>query len=322
MVSSQIRDILKESKQEIAEMKNNIKYIREQINESNVFKKEELQRLKERIEENPELFSTFKNTVFYTLKSACKKHITDESDKNDILNEQPDIIEINEYIDSIQQKINHLENNYQLQTKAYKKKIQNIQDLLKKNLNNLEKSVVKMTLREMRLDYNKTNKIHRKILNKDKTHLNKTKKNVLKDKQKRMGEIQKEIQKEIRENNKIEKKNARTEKKMRKALRQQEDMEDAISMADDSSLKQIVDKHTENLDNKLNELENRVLAETREKIISDWKKTKRKMEEKEKQEQERERLRAEKERLKEVERAEKQREKEREKQKKKEEKRK
>ncbi len=221
VVRANIRDLLKEAKAEVQEVRDSIKSIREEIKNKNLFKTESLAKIKENLENNPEEYKRFKDTMYYQLKEKCGKVVKTADDLKEAIKEHPIIVELNEQLREQDMKIEELKEKLKNDLILYKKRIQQIKEIMKTELTQLEKNVLRIVLRDERKTQRKNNRLAEKEMTEKMNEVNKTKRNIEKKKRKKTGQIRKTLREVLNEEKAIERETKRAEKKLKKTLRKE-----------------------------------------------------------------------------------------------------
>jgi hypothetical protein len=216
-----IRNLLKEAKEEVKKVRDTIKSIREEIKNKNLFKKEALGEIKENVVENVEDYKKFKETMYYNLKQKCGKVVKNSDDLKEAIKEHPIMIGLNHEIGEYDQKIEDLNQQLKTDLMVYKKRILQIKELMKTELTQLEKNVLRAVLRDERKTQRKNAKILEKERDEKINEINKTKKNIDKKKKKKQEKIRKTLKVILKDELAIERQTKTAEKKLKKTLRKE-----------------------------------------------------------------------------------------------------
>ena len=306
IVRANITNIIKEVKVATKEIRDEIKSIREQIKKIQVLKGEKVSEIKRKLLENPQEFKKYENTLFYQLKYDCSKRITDTKSLTDAVHKHPAIVEIDRQMESLDNQIKELEANFKLRIVAYKNRMKNLQSLLKGDVNELEKSVIRMIIRDEQKEYRRMSRVNKKELGEQIKLTQQTKKIYQKKKHTFLRKIRRTLKSKWSDKMKVEKYKVREEKQMRKTLRKQGQIENDIKH---ELVKDVVDKYSVGIDKDLEDLQEQMAEFKREKEAKEAEKAV-KMQQKEAEKAVKMQERAEKQQQKEAERAQKQQQKE------------
>ena len=98
----------------------------------------------------------------YELKNKCSKRIVSEDKLKEELSKHADIQSYDEEIEKYDKEIENLNNDLKMMTENYKIRMKHLRQLLKTNLNDLERNVVNAVVRDERKEYNKMLRIKKK----------------------------------------------------------------------------------------------------------------------------------------------------------------
>jgi hypothetical protein len=251
VVRANIRDLLKEAKAEVQQVRDSIKSIREEIKNKNLFKTESLAKIKENLENNPEEYKRFKDTMYYQLKEKCGKVVKTADDLKEAIKEHPIIVELNEQLREQDIKIEELKEKLKNDLILYKKRIQQIKEIMKMELSQLEKNVLRIVLRDERKTQRKNNRLAEKEMTERMNEFNKTKRNIEKKKRKKTGKIRKTLREVLNEEKAMERETKRAEKKLKKTLRKEGKLRENI---ENEMLQELFTKYSKIINDELIDL--------------------------------------------------------------------
>lgn len=245
-----MRDLVKEAKAEMDKIKDEVKALRGELTNKKLFKMENLKQISDRIDANSPEYQSFKQGVYYNLRSKCGKMIHDSKSFDELAHKHPTIIP---YIDSIREqdeKIAEMENLLQTTMDGYKNKLDEMKKMLKTNLSDLERSVVKLVIKDHRKTMKARGIEYNKILKERVEEANITKKQMEKGKKKRMKTLKNNYKLKLREEKAHQREFQRADKKLRKIMRQQDDYKEEIK---EDLLKGLMTKYTERTEEQIEE---------------------------------------------------------------------
>jgi hypothetical protein len=214
IVNKNIRDIVQEAKEELKDIRDKIKQVREEIKIKGASKREALMGIKGNIENLKEEYDEYKNTLLYQVKNTCAMKITDKNQ----FGAHPTIQQYNLQIQQHNGELQDLDNQLKGLSENYKKRMKHLRTLLKHDLNDVERNVVNMVIRDERKSYRLTMKLKKKETTQSKKVINGDISNVEKDRKKKIAKIRKTYKKAVSEDAKQKKQIANQEKRMRKTL--------------------------------------------------------------------------------------------------------
>ena len=251
LVRNHIRKLIGDIKDELNEMKNNIKKTKREIQKRQLRKKTELANVGEYVRSTPEKFDEFKETAYYTLKSKCGKKIKSVSDLKKSLGEHPSFVAIDREIDRLNQQIHDQKQELKNNLVSYQKRIEEIKKLLKTyDLNTLEKQVIRSTLRSERVKMRKINTANTRKANQRIRDYNKQINDLKREREYEYKDLRKTVKKRIKEEKAIEKKNEKEAAAIRKSLRKQEDFREEIT---DEKIKTMIEDAAKTIETEMEE---------------------------------------------------------------------
>ena len=220
-----MRKIVQEARDEVKRIKSQIKNARESIRMQKIFKKENLGKIAAKIEASPEDYENFKRGAYYNLKTKCGKTIRNESD---LLKEHPDLEAFIRADEAQTQKIKGMEDMLKISEDGFKNRIKDLKLMLKTNLRDIERSVVKMVIKDTQKNAATAKRHNLKTFGEQAIIVNKTRKSIGKQRKKRIGSLTKELKVQLKDEKMEKKEIMKGEKALNKELRKQEDYMDDI----------------------------------------------------------------------------------------------
>jgi len=249
IANTEIKELVKEAKAYTAQIKSDIKTIREEIKNKNLFKKEALSKMSEYVSANPEEMAEFKKSIYYMLKYKCGKRVRPDAKFKELSALRPEIIEISKELDAYDARISQLEQGLKSKVDAHNARIKRIKSMMRRSdTNNLERSVLKMTLADIRKTYKVTSKTGSKEAKAEIKNLSKTRKNIMKSKRKVLAGLKKSMKKQLRAEKKAANATKKAEAKLRKIQRREEQLQGDFK---NEVLKGLVDKYSKKIDSEL-----------------------------------------------------------------------
>jgi hypothetical protein len=214
IVNKNIRDIVQEAKEELKNIRDKIKRVREEIKIKGASKRDALMDIKGNIENLKEEYDEYKNSLLYQVKNTCAMKITDKNQ----FSAHPSIQRYNLQIQQHNGELHDLDNQLKGLSENYKKRMKHLRTLLKHDLNDVERNVVNMVIRDERKSYRLTMKLKKKETAQSKKVINGDISNVEKDRKKKITKIRKTYKKAVSEDAKQKKQIVNQEKRLRKTL--------------------------------------------------------------------------------------------------------
>ena len=260
IANANMRKIVTDAKEEVKRIKDEIKAIRESIKTQTLFKKKNLAEILNKIQTSPEEYEKFKQGAYYNIKTKCGKTIRTESE---LLKEHPDIQSYIYAVKDQDNKIQEMERMLKISDNSFKTKILELKAMLKTELNDLERSVVKLVIKDTQKAAKTTKRQNIKTFGEQVTIVNKTRKSIEKAKKKRVRSLHAEFKEQLKDE-KMEKREIDTaEKKLRKQLRIQDNYVDEIKHG---VLKGLVTKYTGAMKDQLVEAKEKIEKKITEKL--------------------------------------------------------
>ena len=264
VINANVKNLVAELKTLTAGIRQEMKDMKGLIREKKTMKTEALANIKENVEKYTDEYQEYKDSVLYNIKRECAMHPDNGSNElKENLKMHPVIREIDRKLDEYTSQINTISQNIKIKMDSHKIAVAELRKMLKNTeYNDLERSVVRMTLKDRQGEYNKTMKLWKKENGKKENLIQKQIQLLNKDREKRYKRIQKTIKRQIVENNQKKKEQAREEKQLRKELRKQADYKEEIT---NKQINDLVDIHRENMVHDLHNLDADMLQKEREK---------------------------------------------------------
>jgi hypothetical protein len=236
-----VKEMVRETKEYVKDIRRQIKELRDAIKNKNLLKREALATVSENRNRSEADYETYKESMVYNLKNKCAIRVEKESDFKTKVGEYPQIRSYNEDIANYEEQIKSLYAGLKSTMMAYKSNIARLQKIVKSpHTTALEKSVVRMNIRDVRLEQNKAKRETQKKIKAEEKDIQKN----IKDTRKKREVTYKQLKKTVKKALSMHKKDTtviqKAERKLRKTLRKQEDYAENIQHG---VLKNIVDKY-------------------------------------------------------------------------------
>ena len=285
IIQTNIRELAKEVKSYTQSIRDQIRVLKKEMLNASKMKQKGLDDIKKNIERYPDEFENYKNGAYFSVRTICGKRIHTNKELLDNLKEHPRIIKYNKEIKVYEDNIEMIRNRLKIETESYNKKMKELKMALKKenNLSDLEKSVIKLIIKESKTTFQKTQKKHANQVREElEDHTYSI--NLLQDKKKEVYKSVKKTMKEmIKKDKKEQSATKKAESRLRKTLRKQGDLYDDIK---DEGIRVLVDTYEEKIKEQLDDtiLKNKILIKEKEAKEKE-KREQKEAKEKEKQQQ-------------------------------------
>ena len=260
IAKSNMRNIVTDAKAEVTRIKDEIKAIRESIKSQKLFKTKNIAEILKRVQADPEEYEKFKQGVYYNMKTKCGKTIRTESE---LLKEHPDMQSYIHAIKEQENKITEMEKMLKISENSFKVKISELKMMLKTNLNDLERSVVKLVIKDTQKKAKTVKRHNVKTFGEQVIVVNKTRKSIEKARKKRTRSLHKEFKEQLKDENMEKREIDKAEKLLRKQLRVQDNYVDEIK---NDVLKHLVTKYTGIMKDQLVEAKEKIEKKSADKL--------------------------------------------------------
>ncbi len=303
VVNANIKGMVAELKHLTAEIRAEMKTMKGLIKEKKGLKRETLGNIKENIEKYADEYQEYKDSVLYNIKNDCA--VTPDKGSSVLkenVKKHPAIVEIDKKLEEYTTQIEAISQGLKIRMEAHKQKVAELRNMLKNpQYNDLERSVIRMTLKDHQNEHNHTMKNLKKENAQKENLLQKNVKLLSKNREKRFKKIQKTIKKKIGENKQKIKEQAREETRLRKELRKQADYKEEIT---NKQINDLVETYRAKMVDELHNLDESMLEKERAKEAERQRKADEREQKKLAREHERERKEAEREKKKKTRKAE------------------
>ena len=225
LAQKNMRNIVKEARDEVKRIKNQIKQMRDSIRMHKFFKKENINKIVTKIEASPEEYEKFKQGAYYNLKMRCGKTIRTESE---LLKEHPDLEPFIRADQAQTHKIQEMEDMLKISEDGFKNRIKELKLMLKTDLRDIERSVVKLVIKDVQKEAGIAKRQNQKTFGEEVIVVNKTRKAIGKQRKKRVGSLRRDLKVMLKDEKMEKKEIQREEKVLRKQLRKQDEYMDEI----------------------------------------------------------------------------------------------
>jgi hypothetical protein len=264
VVNANIRGMVAELKNLTAGIRAEMKEMKGLIKAKKGLKRETIGNIKENIEQYADEYQEYKDSVLYNIKNDCAvRPDKGSSALKENVKGHPAIVEIDTKLEEYTKQIEAISQSMKIRMEAHKQKVAELRNMLKNTqYNDLERSVIRMTLKERHNEHNQTMKIFKKENAEKENLIQKNIQQLTKGREKRFKKIQKTIKKKIGENKQKIKEQAREETRLRKELRKQADYKEEIT---NKQINDLVETYREKMVDELHNLDESMLEKERAK---------------------------------------------------------
>jgi len=153
IVNNNIREMVAKAKEQVQDIRAKIKETRERIKERGEMKKTAFAEVKKNIEKYGAEYERYQGSLLYQLKSKCAVKVGDKTSLDQNINKHPAIHKFETDIQEYNKEIADLHEQLKNLTMNYKKRMDHLKHTLKTDLNEQERSVINMIIREEKKEY-------------------------------------------------------------------------------------------------------------------------------------------------------------------------
>ena len=274
-----MRGLVSEAKQAMDKIRDEIKAMREELKNKNLFKTQTLQTLSDNLDKSSPEYQNFMMGVYSSIKRKCSKPIRNNAFFKEFADKHPIIVPYIEAIDKKNAEITEMENLLKTTMDIRANKLKEMKKMLRTNLSDLERSVVKLTIRDHQKTTRKLKLQYTKKLNDHVKHANVTKKSITQSKMKKIKDLKDSIKLKLREEKADQREFKRADKQLRKAMRVQDDYKEEIK---DDILKGLMEKYKTSMNAEVDEKKEELAEKIQEKLAKIQEKQEKAEEKKEK----------------------------------------
>jgi len=221
IANKNVREMVAVAKEQIKVIRERIKEIRERIKERGQMKKTALAEVRENIEKYGDQYEKYQGSLLFQLKDKCATKVGEKGKLDENIREHPVIREYDLVIEGYNKEITDLHAQLKSLTNNYIKRMSHLKHMLKSDLNEQERRVVNMTIRDERKEYNDVIKIRRRETAKAQKVLKGAIAETNKKRTRRYNDIRKTLKKTIGAERQQLKSNAKERKALQQTLRKQ-----------------------------------------------------------------------------------------------------
>ena len=153
VVNHNIREMVALAKEQIQDVRDKIKEIRERIKERGQMKKTAFAEVKQNIEKYGAEYERYQGSLLYQLKKKCAVKVGDKTTLDQNIHEHPVIHKYDRMIQEYNKEITDLHEQLKNLTNNYKKRMNHLKQMLKTDLNEQERGVINMIIRDEKKEY-------------------------------------------------------------------------------------------------------------------------------------------------------------------------
>ena len=156
VVRKNVVSLMKEVSGYVKTFKEQLKTIREEISKMKKGKQEKLRVIKTKIQENPLLFSQYKDSTYASLRDQCSSRTLTGTQFSEAMQNLPDVVQIDGQIRECKELIQMLQSQSVSEVKMFNLKIKQMKEMLK--LPNIQKTAIEHSIRDNQRSFKITKK--------------------------------------------------------------------------------------------------------------------------------------------------------------------
>ena len=267
VVRGHIKDIVAEVKDAINVIKDNIKALKAEIKAKKSFRTETMQAMKaDTSPETAQKLADLKQSMYYEVYHKCGKKLTDTKHLEETVKTLPDVREVDAELENIDKRLQTAKERLEISINAHKNRLKYIKELMKTDITQEERNLLRTVLREETKKGNANNKANEKSVAAFEKEIGVERRAVIKTRKAVVRKIKKQINRTVKEQKKEAKEIAKAEKDEEK-LRQKQGV--YLKELKSDYLKGIVEKHKSIIEREVEEIAERFQG------VEDEKETKR-----------------------------------------------
>jgi hypothetical protein len=183
--------------------------------------------------------------MYYTITHQCGKKITDSSKIETVIKDIPDIVEINNQMKLLDEKVDKLKQNLEISVVAHKNRLKHIKEMMRGDITSDERNLLKSMLNEESKTGTKNIHTLENAINQETKEIEKVKRTTMKNKKRTIRNIKKNIKIAIRDKKEEAKEIAKIQKEEEK-IRQKQGV--YLNEIKNTYLKDVIKKHEDMID--------------------------------------------------------------------------
>jgi len=263
MVRGHIKDIVAEVKDAIQTIKDNIKALKDEIRAKKSLRTETIQAMKsDTSPETAQKLADLKQSMYYEVYHKCGKKLTDTKQLEAAVKTLPDVTVVDAELENIDKRLETAKERLEISINAHKNRLKYIKELMKTDITQDERNLLRTVLREETKKGNAAMKVNEKSVNVFEKEIGVERRAVIKTRKAVVRKIKKQINRTVKEQRKEAKEIAKAEKDEEK-LRQKQGV--YLKELKSDYLKGIVEKHKPMIEWEVEEIANRFQGAEAEK---------------------------------------------------------
>ena len=245
VVRKNVVSLMKEVSGYVKTFKEQLKTIREEISKMKKGKQEKLRVIKNKIQENPLLFSQYKDSTYASLRDQCSSRTLTGTQFLEAMQNLPDVVQIDGQIRECKELIQMLQSQSVSEVKMFNLKIKQMKEMLK--LPNIQKTAIEDNQRSFKITKKERSKEFKKQIDDAKIKLKETEKK----KKTYFTAVRKTLKQKHKKKIKDEKNAKKEANKLKKTAKKQQALLEEIQ---DVEIKQMAERRKELIERDLHDL--------------------------------------------------------------------
>jgi len=252
VIRKNVVSLMKEVSGYIKTFKEQLKTIREEISKVKRGKQQQLHVIKNKIRENPLLFSQYKESTYASLRDQCSSKTLKGTQFLEAVQNLPDVVKIDGEIRECNELIKMLQSQSVSEVKMFNLKIKQMKEMLKRSdIPPIQKTAIEHSIRDNQQSFKKTKKKRSKEIKEQIEDANIKLKETEKKKKTYFAAVRKTLKQKDKMKRKDEKSAKKEANKLKKTAKKQEALLEEIH---DAEIKQMAERRKELIERDLQDL--------------------------------------------------------------------
>jgi hypothetical protein len=263
VIKKNIQALMVEIRGYVKNIRQQTKSVRDEIVKIKRGRQAKLFLVKQKIRENPTLYSQYKSSAYAVMRDSCSSKSLSNTKLVEVVKNLPEMVEYENVIQGSKENIVMLENNLKIQLQVYTLKIKELKELLKKpEIAPVEKTAIEYSIRNKETEFEETRKIQMKET-KDEIDREQTKiKSAENSKKKLFERVRKTLKKSRMDKKRLEQQAKKQTRSLRKISANQNEIVNEIQ---NNEVKDMVSRRIGLIEHDLSKLRKELEAKEREK---------------------------------------------------------
>ena len=249
IVKSSVSEMIKEARAYGKEVRGEIKKIREETKNKELFQREALKDISENLQNEGPEYEKYKRSLYSYVK-GCGKTIRNKEDLMKVLNQHPALMADNAEVEALDKEIEHIQERDKVLAAQWNARRKQLKNILKYgDFTDLEKTTVRATMKGETVAMRKLRKTTKKEIQADIENVKQEKKAIQKTRRKTIRNLTKAFRTTLKNRKEEEKEIKMAEKELRKEARKVGEFEEEAII--DEYLANLVKKYQDHIDSQM-----------------------------------------------------------------------